>query len=172
MDVEQGYGGSAASPQRADDRKIFGFSREKVLIGSIIGLALLAFILTLIILSSSSSGPTAPAICVNQSTSAPFPSGTPSPSVATPSPGSAASGTTFASLLTNETEAALRREQLRVGVNSTKIGELIKEYSRLPHIAGSARNTELAEMTAQYLRDWGFDDVRLEKMPVLPLPMK
>lgn len=52
-------------------------------------------------------------------------------------------------------------------VDASLIGAHTREFSRLPHIAGSPRNNQLGKMTAQMYRDYGFDEVREMTFPVL-----
>ena len=72
----------------------------------------------------------------------------------------------FASLLSSSTAA--QRASFTAGVNASFISSLMQEYSRVPHIAGSAQNSiYLAQKTADYLREWGWDEIELMSMPCL-----
>jgi hypothetical protein len=65
----------------------------------------------------------------------------------------------------DDTEAM--RLVFRDKVSRTQIGAYMKEFSRLPHIAGSERNLQLADDYANNLRSFGFDEVRVDKLPIL-----
>lgn len=59
------------------------------------------------------------------------------------------------------------RSAMRELVDTSYIDALVKTYSLEPHIAGSERNTLLANDVASKLRSYGFDDVRSQVLPVM-----
>lgn len=69
------------------------------------------------------------------------------------------------------TPAAIRQHDLegeltaRLSRDST--GAFFREFTRLPHPAGSARNRELAEYVAARYRAYGLEDVRIHRYDVL-----
>lgn len=65
----------------------------------------------------------------------------------------------------SEQELASLRSTIMSSIDANVIRATSIEYSRLPHLAGGARNTELAHMTAQRFRDWGFDEVKEQILP-------
>ena len=70
--------------------------------------------------------------------------------------------------LTDETSNRARRVQFMGLISAPRIGELVRNYSYVPHIAGSVRNSvELASETAQHFKDYGFDEVVEQHIPVL-----
>lgn len=68
--------------------------------------------------------------------------------------------------ITNDRVANDDRQKWATLVSNDSIKAFMTEFSRLPHLAGSTRNIELAERTADYLRSYGFDDVRVDYIPV------
>jgi N-acetylated-alpha-linked acidic dipeptidase len=69
--------------------------------------------------------------------------------------------------VTDDAAAAKVRVQFAALAQNDTIAAFMKEYSRYPHLASSARNIELAEITAQKWKQFGFDEVRVDYVPVL-----
>lgn len=59
------------------------------------------------------------------------------------------------------------RNFVRHEINASSLEAFMFEYSRLPHIAGGSRNTALAAKTYRLFQEFGFDDVRVQRLPAL-----
>lgn len=69
-------------------------------------------------------------------------------------------------------EQQARRSAFMSQVQAANIKATMTEFSRYPHIAGGARNTELAQITADCWQSFGFDEVTQQRMPALLMKLK
>lgn len=75
--------------------------------------------------------------------------------------------TIISSGLTDDVRAAKLRQQWATLPSNDSLRAFMAEFSREPHIAGSDRNNYLAQRTADMLKGWGFDEVRIDYLPSL-----